>query len=42
MPKTNLQRKVSYYEKIIAESKNSPLTPQYKAICDALDKLVDF
>ena len=42
MPKTNLQNKVSYYARIIEESKKSPLTPQYKAICDALEKLVDF
>ena len=42
MPKTNLQRKTSYYEKIIAESKKSPLTPMYKDMCSALEELVKF
>lgn len=42
MPKTNLQRKTSYYEKIIAESKNSPLSPMYKDMCSALEELVKF
>ena len=40
MPKTNLQRQESYYERIIKESKKSPLTPQYQAICQALEPLV--
>ena len=42
MPKTNLQRKTSYYEKIIAESKNSPLATKYNEMCSALEELVRF
>lgn len=42
MPKTNLQRQVFYYERIIKESQQSPLTPQYKEMCKALEQLVKF
>ena len=41
MPKTTLQRQASYYERIIEESRKSPLTPKYKEICKTLKQLVD-
>ena len=42
MPQTNLDKKVSYYERIIAEGKNSPHSPKYNAVCTALEILVTF
>ena len=40
MSQTNLQKKVSYYERVIADSKNSPLSQKYEAMCSALEELV--
>ena len=40
MPKTNLQRKVSYYERVIKEYKDSPLSKKYEAVCTSLEKLI--
>ena len=40
MPQTNLQQKASYYERVIADSKNSSLSPKYDAMCSALGELV--
>ena len=40
MPKIKLQRKTSYYERVIEEGKNSPNFPQYKAVCKKLEELV--
>ena len=41
MAKTFLQRNVSYYQRIIAEGKNSPQYENYKKVCEELEKLVD-
>ena len=41
MAKTFLQRNVSYYERIIAEGKNSPQYENYKKVCEELEKLVN-
>ena len=41
MAKTYLQRNTSYYQRIIAEGKNSPQYQNYKKICEELEKLVD-
>ena len=41
MAKTYLQRNVSYYQRIIAEGKNSPHYHNYKKICEELEKLVN-
>ena len=40
MAKTFLQRNVSYYQRIIAEGKNSPQYENYKKVCEELEKLV--
>ena len=41
MAKTYLQRNVSYYERIIAEGKNSPQYQNYKKVCEELEGLVN-
>ena len=41
MAKTYLQRNVSYYQRIIAEGKNSPQYANYKNVCEELEKLVN-
>lgn len=41
MAKTYLQRNTSYYQRIIAEGKNSPQYHNYKKICEELEKLVN-
>lgn len=40
MPKTNLQRRASYYERIINEATNSPHAKNYQVVCNALRPLV--
>ena len=40
MPKTNLQRKTSYYERIIKEAKESLHAEHYKNVCTALEPLI--
>ena len=40
MPKIKLQRKTSYYERVIEEGKNSSNAPQYEAVCKELETLV--
>lgn len=40
MPKSNLQKKSSYYERIIEEAKNSPHAEHYKSVCTALEPLI--
>ena len=40
MAKTNLQRKSSYYNRVIKEGKNSRNSVKYQRICTALDALV--
>ena len=41
MAKTYLQRNVSYYQRIIAEGKNSPQYQNYKKVCEELEGLVN-
>ena len=41
MAKTYLQRNTSYYQRIIAEGKNSPQYANYKKVCEELEKLVN-
>ncbi len=41
MAKTYLQRNISYYERIIAEGKNSPQYQNYKKVCEELEGLVN-
>lgn len=40
MSQTNIEKKVSYYERIIAEGKKSPHSSKYVDVCTALEKLV--
>ncbi len=40
MPKTNLQRKASYYERVIKEYKDSAFSKKYEAFYTSLKKLV--
>ena len=40
MSQTNIQQKVSYYERVIADSKNSPLSSKYETMCTFLGELV--
>lgn len=40
MAKTSLQKKLSYYDKLIADSKNSPLAGKYGKVCSTLEELV--
>ena len=40
MSKTNVQQQASYYERVIADSKNSPLSSKYDKMCVALKQLV--
>ena len=41
MAKTNLQRKLSYYKRVIEEGKNSPHSQSYGEVSAALNKLVE-
>ena len=40
MAKTNLQRKASYYDRVINEAKNSKHSQLYKGVCEVLEPLV--
>ena len=40
MPKTNLERKSSYYERVIKAHKDSALSGKYEAVYTSLGKLV--
>lgn len=40
MSQTNIQQKASYYERVIADSKNSPLSLKYETMCTFLGELV--
>lgn len=40
MAKTNLQRNAAFYARLIKEAKESPNSEKYKAVCEALEKLV--
>ena len=41
MPKTNLQRKASYYDRFIKEYKESDLSKKYESFYTSLEKLVE-
>ena len=40
MIKTNLQRRKSYYDRIIEEGMKSPFAQYYKAVCESISDLV--
>lgn len=40
MSQTNIQQQASYYERVIADSKNSPLSSKYETMCTFLGELV--
>ena len=41
MPQTNIERKASYYERVIEDSQKSPLSPKYEAVSKALKELME-
>ena len=41
MAKTNLQRKISYYQRFLEEAKNSPHSKKYEDVCTALKNLIE-